>query len=100
MPRSDRGKVYFLQIDANTKFAATAAISDQQAKTIKKVLWPKWFTYFGIPKSLLSDQGPNIDGKVIRDLCKKLNISKIHSTPYHLEGNGSTERRCFDQNHT
>ena len=93
MPRSDRGKSYFLQmIDANTKFAATAAISDQQAETIKNVLWPKWFSYFGIPKSLLSDQGPNVDGKVIRDLCKKLNITKIHSSPYHPEGNGSTER--------
>ena len=93
MPRSERGNTYFLQmIDANTKFAATAAISNQQAETIKEVLWPKWFSYFGIPKSLLSDQGQNVDGKVIRDLCKRLNIVKMHSTPYHPEGNGSTER--------
>ncbi len=93
MPCSDRGNAYFLQmIDANTKFAATAAITDQQAETIKKALWPKWFSYFGIPKSLLSDQGQNVDGKVIKNLCKKLNITKMHSTPYHPEGNGSAER--------
>ena len=40
----------------------------------------------------MSDQGKNVDGKVIRDLCKRLNITKMHSSPYHPEGNGSTER--------
>ena len=93
MPKSHRGKSYILQmIDANSKFVATAALDDQQAETIRKVLWPKWFSYFGIPRSLLSDQGKNVDGKVIRDLCKRLNITKMHSSPYHPEGNGSTER--------
>jgi hypothetical protein len=93
MPRSNQGNTYILQmLDANTKFIATAALSDQQAETIRKTLWPKWFSYFGIPGSLLSDQGPNVDGKVIRDLCRSLNITKIHSSPYHPEGNGSTER--------
>ena len=93
MPKSHRGKSYFLQmIDANTKFIATAALEDQQAETLRKVLWPKWFAYFGIPRSLLSDQGTNVDGNVIRTLCKRLNILKIHSSPWHPEGNGSTER--------
>ena len=93
MPKSNREKSYILQmIDANSKFVATAALDDQQAETIRKVLWPKWFSYFGIPRSLLSDQGKNVDGKVIRDLCKRLNIIKMHSSPYHPEGNGSTER--------
>jgi transposase InsO family protein len=93
MPRNNRGNAYFLQmIDANTKFIATAAITDQQAVTIRDVLWPKWFSYFGIPRSLLSDQGKNVDGNVIRELCKQLNITKLHSSPYHPEGNGSAER--------
>ena len=93
MPQSNRGKSYILQmIDANSKFVATAALTNQQADTIRATLWPKWFSYFGIPRTLLSDQGKNVDGNVIRDLCKKLNITKMHSSPYHPEGNGSTER--------
>ena len=93
MPTSTRGKVCILQmIDAATKFVATAALSDQQAKTIKDCLWPKWFSYFGIPSIILSDQGQNVDGNVIRNLCRQLNIRKIHSSPYHPEGNASTER--------
>ena len=93
MPRSNKGNVCFLQmLDANTKFVTTVALADQQAETIKEELWPKWFAYFGIPNSLLSDQGPNVDGRVIRELCKQLKILKMHSSPYHPEGNGSTER--------
>ena len=93
MPLSHRGNTYMLQmIDMNTKFVATAALSDQQATTIKSSLWPKWFAYFGVPSTILSDQGRNVDGNVIRDLCRQLNIVKIHSSPYHPEGNGSTER--------
>ena len=45
-----------------------------------------------MPKRLLSDQGKNMDGNVIRDLCKELGIKKDRSSPYHPEGNGSAER--------
>ena len=79
-------------IDMNTKFVATAALSDQQATTIKSSLWPKWFAYFGVTSTILSDQGRNVDCNVTRELCKQLNIVKIHSSPYHSKGNGSTER--------
>ena len=93
MPKSTQGNSYFLLIiDFDTKFAATGALSDQEAGTIKKVMWPKWFAYFGIPSAILSDQGSNVDEKIIRKLCKRLNIQKMLSSPYHSEGNGSTER--------
>ena len=89
MPLSHRGNTCMLQmIDMDTKFVATAALSDKQATTIKNALWPKWFAYFGVPSTILSDQGRNVDGNVIREL----NIVKIHSFPYHPESNGSTER--------
>ena len=75
MPLSHRGNAYMLQmIDMNTKFVA---LSDQQATTIKNALWPKWFAYFGVPSTILSDQGCNVDGNVIRELCRQLNIVKI-----------------------
>jgi hypothetical protein len=93
MPKSKKGHACFLQmIDADTKFAATCALSNQLAESIRNAIWPKWFAYFGIPAAILSDQGPNIDGKIIRNLCAQLNIKKMHSSPYHPEGNGSTER--------
>ena len=42
--------------------------------------------------ALLSDQCPNVDGRVIRELCGKYGIRKLHSSAYHPEGDGEAER--------
>ena len=50
------------------------------------------FSKTGIPLQLVSDQGTQFVGKVVRQLCKCLHIEKINTTPYHPEGNGVVER--------
>ena len=93
MVESPRGFQYFLiMVDPVTKFCATAAMADQTALTIERAIWSQWMAYFGIPKELLSDQYHSLDGKHIRDLCRKLAIKKLHSSPYHPEGNSHAER--------
>ena len=46
----------------------------------------------GYPVAILSDQGPNVDGQLVRQLCQRLGIRKLHSTPYHPQGDGEAER--------
>ena len=67
-------------------------MEDETANSIRKASWSKWIPFFGIPTDLHSDQSHNVDGEVIRELCKWLGIDKSHSSPYHPEGNGSAER--------
>ena len=50
------------------------------------------FAKTGIPLQLVSDQGTQFVGKVVKQLCKCLHIDKIRTTPYHPEGNGVVER--------
>ena len=50
------------------------------------------FCRTGIPLQLVSDQGTQFVGKVVRGLCSNLNIDKVKTTPYHPEGNGTCER--------
>ena len=50
------------------------------------------FAKTGIPLQLVSDQGTQFVGKVVKQLCKCLHIDKIRMTPYHPEGNGVVER--------
>lgn len=93
MPISPRGNLAFLLIvDLATKFVSVAILACTKAHFIETGLWSKWFSIFGIPKKLRSDQGQNVDGKVIRRMCDSLEIQKGHSTPYHPEGNGAAER--------
>jgi hypothetical protein len=46
----------------------------------------------GLPLELHSDQGKNVDGEVMREVCKLLGIRKTHTTAYHPAGNSITER--------
>jgi transposase InsO family protein len=45
-----------------------------------------------MPLELHSDQGWNMDGEVMREVCNILGIRKMHTTPYHPQGNAITER--------
>jgi len=49
-------------------------------------------TRFGTPDRLLSDQGPNVAGELIKAVCDLLKIKKIRTTPYNPQGNGKAER--------
>ena len=93
MPLTPRGMCCFLlMVDLATKFASVAVLSNQQAYTLKNALWDKWFSIFGLPNQLRSDQGRNVDGNIINELCEQLAILKKRSSPYHPEGNGLAER--------
>ena len=50
------------------------------------------FSRSGIPLQLLSDQGAQFTGNVLKHLCDGLHIDQIMTTPYHPEGNGVVER--------
>jgi len=93
MPRTRRDNRYILAIvDCCSGFIAASVMANQKAETVEKALWKQWFAYFGIPKQLISDQGKNMDGNVVRELCSSLGIKKLRSSPYHPEGNSFAER--------
>ena len=93
MPLSIRGNNKFLlMVDEASKFVVTAAMADEKAETIKQVIWNKWMPYFGLPADLHSDEGSNVAGETIRQLCYVLCIDKTISSPYHPQANGLAER--------
>lgn len=78
--------------DHFTKFAWAAATRDQTAVTTVRVMWQQVIQYFGCPSRFHSDQGPNFEAAVVKQLCELYGCKKSHTTPYHPEGNGLTER--------
>ena len=69
-----------------------------------------FFSRFGIPLNIHTDQGKNFDGSLMNAVCEKLKINKTRTTPYHPSSNGQTERynrtllqmiRCYvDKEHS
>ncbi len=50
------------------------------------------FTRNGIPMSVLSDQGSQFSGSLMKELCELFGIDKISTTAYRPQSNGLLER--------
>ena len=58
---------------------------------VKKFLWKNIVTRFGIPHTLISDNGLQFDSKSFRRYCCELGITNRYSTPAYPQGNGQAE---------
>ena len=91
-PRTQRGSVYILAcIDAFSKWVEVFPIPNKEAATVARVLVEQVFCRLGTPLSLLSDQGNEVNSSILREVCKLLDIDKLHTTPYKPSTN-PTER--------
>ena len=75
-----------------TRYVQAFVTQNQTARTTAWVLYNEYFSVFGFPQGLMSDQGTKFTSKVIEAMCSLLGIKKIRTTPYHLQSNGSAER--------
>lgn len=93
MDKAKDGKENVLILtDAFTKWTIAIPTKDQHAVTVARVLVKEWFTKFGAPLRLHSDQGRNFEAKIIAQLCSLYGVTKTRTTPYHPQGNGQCER--------
>lgn len=108
LPVTQQGSRYILMVvDQFTKWLECFPISSQTAEIVARTLVDNFFSRFGCPLELHTDQGKNMDGNLIRQLCELMQIAKTRTTPYHPSSNGQIERynrtllqiiRCFIKN--
>ena len=79
-------------VDHFTQYVQAFVTRNQMARTTAWVLYNEYFSVFGFPQQLLSDQGTGFTSKVIQAMCSLLGIEKIRTTPYHPQSNSSAER--------
>lgn len=92
-PETDAGNKYILvAMDYFTKWTEAYAIPNQEAVTIAKVLVTEFFSRFGVPLELHSDQGRNFESALFQRVCKLLGIRKTRTTPLHPQSDGMVER--------
>ena len=79
-------------VDHFTRYVQVYVTKNHTARTTAWVLYNNYFSVFGFPQRLMSDQGTEFCGKVISAMCSLLGVEKIRTTPYHPQTNGSAER--------
>ena len=93
MPVDGDGYQYLLMMgDIFSKYIELAALRDQTAISVVQSFYDNWIMRHGSPLYLLSDQGSNVDGETMNELCSAFEIEKRRSSAYHSQGNGFAER--------
>ena len=77
--------------DHFTRFTQVYVTNNHTARTTAHVLYNEFFSVFGFPRRLMSDQASEFTGQVISELCDLLGITKIRTLPYHLQTNSTVE---------
>ena len=77
--------------DAFSKYSQAFVTNNQKSLTVTKILVEKWFSIFGIPAWIHSDQGSSFDNEIISHLCKMFGICQLTTTPYNLHDNAQCE---------
>ncbi len=92
LPKTKSGNQYLLTIMcASTRFPEAIPLRNIKTKNIVKAL-VKFFTLFGLPKFVQSDQGSNFMSGIFQQAMHELGIQQLKSSAYHPESQGALER--------
>lgn len=79
-----------LQCDLS-KFVEAYPLPRKDSETVARSFVNNFILRYGIPRQILCDKGTEFTSSIMSEVCKLLNIEKIHSTAYHHETLGGIE---------
>ena len=82
-----------MAVDYFTKWAEAEAeaLVNIRDVDVKKFVWKNIVTRFGVPDSLISDNGLQFDSRAFCEFYSDLSIKNRYSTPAYPQGNGQAE---------
>uniref|UniRef100_K7EYA7 Gypsy retrotransposon integrase-like protein 1 n=1 Tax=Pelodiscus sinensis TaxID=13735 RepID=K7EYA7_PELSI len=90
--KSGRGHQFILVlIDYATRYPEAVPLRSTTASVIAGEL-VKIFARVGLPREVLTDQGPNVTSRVMSELCRMLRIKTLRTSVYHPQTDGLVER--------
>uniref|UniRef100_A0A3B1JEH9 Gypsy retrotransposon integrase-like protein 1 n=1 Tax=Astyanax mexicanus TaxID=7994 RepID=A0A3B1JEH9_ASTMX len=92
LPKSKTGNQFLLTIMCTaTRFPEAIPLRKITAQSVTQALL-KFFSTFGLPRIIQTDQGNNFLSKLFAQVLKTLNIQHVVSSSYHPESQGALER--------
>ncbi|XP_047543257.1 uncharacterized protein K02A2.6-like [Vanessa atalanta] len=83
-------KYYLVIIDAHSKWIEAEKVSSTSAANLISIL-RKIFARFGLPKRIISDNGPPFTSAEVATYFQRNGIGHTLSAPYHPDSNGAAE---------
>jgi transposase InsO family protein len=93
LPTTKRGNtVMLVVVDYFTKWGEAFALPDQTAQTTADCLVENFFSRFGLPERIHSDQGSNFESTLFKEMTELMGIKKTRTTPYMPRSDGLCEK--------
>ena len=84
-------KLLLVATDYFSKWIEADAFASIKDRDVTRFIWKNIVCRFSIPRSVVSDNGPQFDSRVYRDFCQELKIRNLYSTPQYPQSNGQAE---------
>ena len=78
-------------IDYFMKWVEAKALAMITEAKVRNFIWKNIVCRFGIPQTIISDNGRQFDSQEFRSFCSSLGIKNKYSSPGHPQANGQTE---------
>jgi hypothetical protein len=92
LPKTKSGNCYLLtMMCVATRFPEAIPLRKINAQSIVKAI-TKFFTVFGLPKEIQSDQGSNFMSRIFQQVMDQLGIKQYVASAYHPQSQGALER--------
>lgn len=109
-PRSKNGNIYLLVVlDVFSKFTLLKPLRSGSTKLICDYLKDNVFLLFGVPETIVTDNGPQFRSKLWSDFLENFGVNLWKNAYYHAQNNpverynrgiGSAIRAYIEDNHT
>ena len=80
-----------MAVDYFTKWVEAEPLATITEQKVRNFVWHSLICMFGIPRSLLSDNGKQFDNPKFKDFYAELGIKNYYSSPTHPRSNGQAE---------
>lgn len=85
------GYSYILTLQCElTKFIEAYPLRHKDTVSVARA-FIQFILRYGVPRVIATDRGAEFTSKVMEEVCKLLNIKKLHSTAYHHQSIGALE---------
>ena len=93
LPLSENGNEYIIVLgDYYSKWVDAWAVPDHTAQTVADKLVVEFFTKFGCPAQIHTDQGREFQSELFRLVCEKFGVDQTRTAPYRPNSDGLVER--------
>ncbi|GAU31576.1 hypothetical protein TSUD_53990 [Trifolium subterraneum] len=91
-PKASKGHRFILvAIDYFTKWVEAASYANVTKQVVAHFIKNHIICRYGVPNKIITDNGTNLNNKMMKDLCDEFKIEHHNSSPYRPQMNGAVE---------